>query len=311
MILKRFASVALIFLALFYCDNLLAEEISRADNALNTAISNFVLAVTNDPSSDLYTYVRAMMVAFCFIGIFWKAANWAVGNIKLGDFVVYFIVCAIIWTFYFSYNGAVSGFWGFADDLAAGIQLEAVGTSDPVFSGAKISEAMENFFVKDISIFDGLNAIVSILFFHLIALILEVVVFIISMWGVWGYAFAKITGLIFLPLAFVPITNQFFQKWLQIFLGFWFFHLFSKIALSLYYLYFFAIFGPMDAPVEMSPVGDNLSLGKINLHFVIGIFFLISTGGLASMMASGFNSISSTASRGASQLAKNITEALT
>lgn len=301
--------MALILLA-FNVDSVFAEEIGRADQALNSTIANFVTAATNDPSSTLYQFVRSMMIGFTFIGFAWMVMSWATKWITLGELVVYVGSVILIWTFYTTYNASMSTVWGWADDLAVGVQLQAVGNGDVIFIGEKLSEAIGNFFAQDIDIFDGMNAIVAVLIFHLIALILEVVVFIISMWHVWGYAFAKITGLFFVPLMLVPITRGFFQSWLQIFLGFWFFNFFAKVALAIYYLYFFAIFGPVDTPVELSPLADGMSMGRIMLHFLIGIFFLLSTGGLAAMMASGFSGVAGRMSSGLSNIAALATKAL-
>ncbi len=293
--------IALAFL--FFSDSVLAQELSRADTALNTTIANFVQDIMTDTSSEFYQFVRAMMLGLAFIGLAWHVIMWAIKSIDAGELVVYVLTSILIFTFYASYNTAVSEFWSWSDAIGNGVQEAAVGTSDPLFVGEKINEAISMFFMKDVSLWDGFNAIMSILFFKLISMILSVVVFIISMWSIWGYAFAKITGLIFLPLLFLPITRGFFDKWFQLLLGFWFFNMFAKIALTLFHLYFFSIFGALSDPIEFDPIGDSLALGRINLHFLIGIFFLLSSGGLASMMASGFGGITSKASGSAAKLA--------
>lgn len=292
-------------------DAAIAQELGRADHALNTVIAQFVIDVTTDASSDMYQFIRAMMVGLAFIGVAWHVIQWAMKSIDLGELAIYFLTCFLIFAFYFSYNSAVSEFWSWSDAIALGVQEQAVGTRDPIFIGSKLNEAMMNFFLKDVSIFDGFSAVFSIVAFRLISGLLSIVIFIISQWSVWGYAFAKITGLLFLPLLFLPLTRGFFDKWFQILLGFWFFNLFAKITLTLYHLYFFAIFGVINEPVEFDPIGDTLALQKINLHFLIGIIFLISSGGLASVMASGFGGITSRASGTASKLAALATKFFT
>lgn len=297
------ALYALIVAIVFFSDSALAQELGRADTALNTTIANFVQDVMTDTSSDFYQFVRAMMLGLAFLGTAWHVIMWAMKSIDSGELVIYVLTSILIFTFYANYNSAISEFWSWSDAIGAGVQEAAVGTSDPLFVGSKITEAMNMFFLKDVSLWDGFNAIMSMLWFKLISMLLSIVVFIISMWSIWGYAFAKITGLIFLPLLFLPITRGFFDKWFQILLGFWFFNLFAKIALTLYHLYFFAIFGALSDPIEFDPIGDQLALGRINLHFLIGVFFLIASGGLASMMASGFGGITTKASSGAAKAA--------
>jgi len=305
------ALYAIVIFALFFSESTLAQEIGRADQALNDTISDFVTGVMTNTSSDLYQFVRAMVFGFAFLGLAWHVIQWAMKAIDVGELAIYVVVSILAFTFYFNYNGAVSEFWSWSDAIGLGVQQAAVGTRDPIFVGSQLNEAMANFFLNDASIFDGFSAIFSILLFKLISILLSVVIFIISMWSIWGYAFAKITGLIFLPLFFLPLTRGFFDKWFQILLGFWFFNMFSKIALSLYHLYFFAIFGVLDDPVEFDPIGDRLALNKINLHFIIGIVFLISTGGLASMMSAGFGGVVSKASGGATKLAALATKLIT
>lgn len=305
-LLKLFPVILLCF-----SEVVLAQELGRADNALNTVIADFVIDVMNDTGSDMYQFIRAMMLGLAFIGVAWHVIQWAMKAIDIGELVIYFLTCFLIFAFYFGYNNAISEFWSWSDAIALGVQEQAVGTRDPLFIGSKLNEAMMNFFLKDVSIFDGFSAVMSILWFRLISGLLSIVIFIISMWSVWGYAFAKITGLLFLPLLFLPLTRGFFDKWFQILLGFWFFNMFSKITLTLYHLYFFAIFGALTEPVEFDPIGDALALQKMNLHFLIGIIFLISSGGLASVMASGFGGITSKASGTAAKMAALATKLIT
>lgn len=301
MIFNR-ALFGLILSLLFLSDTTVAQEIGRADIALNTTIANFVQTVMTDSTSEFYQFVRAMMLGLAFIGLAWHMIMWATKSIEDAELVIYVLTSIIIFTVYANYNTAISEFWSWSDSIGIGIQEAAVGTSDTLFIGTKINEAINMFFLKDVSLWDGFNAVMTMVLFKLISLVLSVVVFIISVWSIWGYAFAKITGLIFLPLLFLPITRGFFDKWFQILLGFWFFNMFAKIALTLFHLYFFAIFGVLDDPVEFDPIGDTLALGRINLHFLIGIFFLIASGGLASMMASGFSGVTAKAANGASKV---------
>jgi len=284
----------------------MANEIARADAAINDAVSDFVKGMMNDTSSDLYQFILSMMVGFAFIGIAWHVIQWAIQSIDLSDLVIYILSCFLVFAFYANYDESMSEFWSWSDGISIGIQERAVGNTDPTYIGSKLVETIRLFFVKDVSILDGFRAGLSIIVFYFIVEILEFVIVFISIWSVWGYSFAKIMGLFFLPLLFLPITRSFFEKWFQIFIGFWFFNLFSKVILAIYYLYFFAIFGVVDGPIEYDPKSDSIALGKINLHFAIGIFFLLSSAGLSAMMASGFHGVASGAIKSASAAAKFI-----
>lgn len=306
---RIFYLVALIVLG--FSESVMAQELGRADQALNDTISNFVVGIMTDTGSNFYQFVRSMMMGLAFIGTAWYVIMWALKEYSDGELIMYVLTAILVFTFYFNYNAGVSEFWAWSDSIGLGVQEEAVGTRDPIFVGSQINEAISRFFLSDVSLWDGMGAIFAIIIFKLVSMILSIVVFIISMWSVWGYAFAKITGLVFLPLLFLPITRGFFEKWFHILLGFWFFNMFSKIALSLYHLYFFAIFGAVSDPLEFDPIGDRLALGRIILHFLVGIIFLISVGGLASVMASGFGGITSKASSTTAKLAALATKLIT
>lgn len=288
-----------------------SEELSRANAALNTAISDFVQDALTTQSSDLFQYIRAMMFGMAFIGVAWHTMMWAIKENSDGQSVIYICTVILMFAFYYYYNPFMAEMWSWSDGIGLGVQQAAVGSSDTVFIGERILQAIRNFFLKDISIWDGFNAIVTIIFFKIVSMLLSVVVFIITQWGVWGYAFAKVSGLIFLPMFFIPLTREFFVKWFQIFLGFWFFNLFSKIALSIYYIYFFAIFGAISDPLEFDPIADQMAIQRMSLHFLIGIVFLIASGGLASMMASGFSGVAKSATGGITKAAAIVTRQIT
>jgi len=288
-----------------------AEEVGRADQALNDVISGFVIGIMSDSSSELYGFINSMMLGMAFIGTAWHMMMWvckAISDVELG---LYVLSAILIFTVYKYFNSFIGELWSWSDAIGLAFQHEAVGSRDPIFVGSRLREAMANFFTEDVSMWDGFNVISAVLSFKLISLILSLVIFLISVWSVWGYAFLKITGLIFLPLLFLPLTRGFFDKWFQIFLGFWFFNLFSKIALSLYHLYFFSIVGAVSEPMEYDPVEDRIVLGHMVLHFLLGIVFMLSTAGFASAMASGFSGISSRASTIAQKMTAMATKIIT
>ena len=306
-LLKKLVSSSVILFAFSFSGNVFAEEeLSKADEILNGVISDFVTDLIDNPDSPLSKYILSMMIGFTFIGLAWHTIAWALKKYELEELIAYVFIVIFTWGFYVNYNYALSEICSWADAIGSGIQTEAVGESDPIFAGAKMSEALENIRLKDISIFSGLAAWWVFFQFQVVLVILKIIIFVMNAWGVWGYAFSKITGLLFLPLLLVPFTRKIFDKWFQIFLGFWFFHLFAKIALSLYYLYFFAIFGVLDSPIEFNPVADSLAANRIILHLFIGIFFMLAVGGMSAAMASGFGGITSKASNAAMKVATTV-----
>lgn len=300
-------SVLLIFVSNFAY----AQEIGRADQALNDVVSGFVISIMTDSSSELYGFIRSMMLGLAFIGTVWHVMMWALKAISSVELGLYVLSAMLIFTIYANFNSFMSELWSWSDAIGLTFQYEAAGSRDPLFVGSELRAATTNFFTVDVSLWDGFNVISGVIAFKLVSMILSMVIFLISVWSVWGYAFMKITGLIFLPLLFLPITRSFFDKWFQIFLGFWFFNLFSKIALSLYHLYFFAIFGAVSDPMEFDPVDDRLALSRLVLHFLVGIVFLLSTVGFASVISAGFGGITGRASGVAQKMVAITTKVLT
>ncbi len=287
-------------------DFAMAEELSVADQSINTTVSDFVRRMMSDTSSDLYSTIRAMMLGFAFIGTAWHVMLWAANAIEKFDLVLYMLTCVIIFTIYANFDAFMSELWSWSDGIGLAFQQEAVGSRDPIFIGSQIRIALDNLFTEDLDLWDGINVIGAVLSFKFISLLLSGVIFIVSMWSAWGYAFMKITGLLFLPLLFLPITQGVFQKWFQIFLGFWFFNLFSKIALSLYHLYFFSIVHAQNDPQVYDAVVEYLTMRHLTLHFFMGILFMLAMAGFASAMSSGFNGIASRSSRAMQQIASQL-----
>lgn len=285
-ITKTLTTLALL---LFAIQPVFAIELTNADTALNSTISTFLTTVLAG-GSDFNDFVTSMMVAFCFLGIAYYAATWATQSVEIGEIIVFIFIGFMAWGFFAGYDGAMSTFWGWSDNIALGIQNEVIGTPDPIFIGSRLEEQLNMFFLNDASLFDGFQAIFTILLFRIITFILNIIIFIVSIWSMWGYGFAKLTGLIFLPLVFLPVTRPYFMKWFGILLGFWFFNLFSKIILIMYYLYFGAIFGAITEPVEYEPIADQLALFRISMHFLVGIAFLLSVGGLSAVVGGGAGS---------------------
>lgn len=285
-----------------------AQAIGRADQAMNDVVSDFVRTIMTDTSSDLHGLVRSMMFGLAFIGLAWHVMMWAWKSVDTVDLTLYALSMILIFTLYANFNAAVSEFWSWSDGLGLAFQQQVVGNQDPLFIGNRLQEAMANFFTEDVSFWDGLNVFMGAWLFRMISGLLSIIVFLVSVWSIWGYAFMKITGLIFLPLLFLPFTRQFFEKWFELFLGFWFFNLFSKIALALYHLYFFAVINISD-PVEFDPVGDRVMLWRLGLHFLVGIVFMLSVAGFASSMSSSFGGVTGRASRAAHQITSKIVKA--
>lgn len=305
---KYFMFFALLVLMVISPD-LMASETSKAELVLNDKVAEFVKRITST-GNVFYNYTVAMLTGLTFLGIAWTVMSWAIKSYKLVDVILFLMITALTWIFFNGYDFFLSEFWSWGDALAGAIQKEVVGNDDASFISSKIGEDLAKIRLKDVSIFGGINAIIMSVLFGLVAMVLEVIVFIISMWHVWGYAFAKVVGLFFIPLAILPFTRGFFSSWAQIFLGFWFFNLFAKVTLSIYYIYFSVLLDVGTKPTVFDPVADGLTLSKIMLHFLIGIVFLLGTGKLASMMANGFGGVVSSAGAGMKQTATKIASLL-
>ncbi len=307
--MKRVICLIIGALSFFVASDALATSISemmKADRVFLGAIGNFIISVTSDPNSQMYQFARSMMVGFSFLGTAWMAIKWATKAIDDVEAVTYVLTAFLAFSFYFYYDIATNTFWGFSDGIAAGIQLEAVGIEDPYYLGGTLLGYIERLWVKDVSIFDGLSAIITVIMFKILSGTLNLFLTLINAWNMWGYGFCKVIGILFIPLIFLEATRPFFAKWVELLLGFWFFNMFSKIALSIFHIYFEGVFGAITEIVEYDAIADQIILSQMTVHFLVGIIFLISAGSVSASMSSAIGQISSKSGsvlRGAASMA--------
>ncbi|NWA64064.1 hypothetical protein HX773_24510 [Pantoea sp. B9002] len=119
-----------------------------------------------------------------------------------------------------SYDIATKTFWGIAEGLSYEMQYAFVGNNDPLFILQWIKKATMAIKLSDVGIFDALDMVALSMCWVIIGIALDCVMYLGSVWAVFGYGLAKIVGFVFIPFILVSGTRNLFDGWVRFFTGF-------------------------------------------------------------------------------------------
>lgn len=119
-----------------------------------------------------------------------------------------------------SYDIATQTFWGIAEGLSYEMQYAFVGNNDPLFILQWIKKVTMAIKVSDVGIFDALDMVALSFCWLVIGIALDCVMYLGSIWAVFGYGLSKIVGFLFIPFILLPGTRKLFDGWVRFFTGF-------------------------------------------------------------------------------------------
>ncbi|MCP6645542.1 type IV secretion system protein [Klebsiella pneumoniae] len=119
-----------------------------------------------------------------------------------------------------SYDIATQTFWGIAEGLSYEMQSSFVGNNDPLFILQWIRKVTMAIKVSDVGIFDALDMVALSFCWLIIGIALDCVMYLGSIWAVFGYGLAKIVGFLFIPFILLKGTRNLFDGWVRFFTGF-------------------------------------------------------------------------------------------
>lgn len=119
-----------------------------------------------------------------------------------------------------SYDIATKTFWGIAEGLSYEMQYAFVGNNDPLFVLQWIRKVTMAVKLADVGIFDALDMVALSMCWVIIGIALDCVMYLSSVWAVFGYGLAKILGFVFIPFILIPGTRKLFDGWVRFFTGF-------------------------------------------------------------------------------------------
>jgi len=196
-----------------------------------------------------------------------------------------------------TYNTLTSAIWDIGVGVGAAIQSAMIGTSDLFFGPAFIAQLIGNISMPDASwtsVAQIANAVIASLVLGLVSLVLGALSFLVSIWGVWGYALAKIVGYLFLPFLVFERLMFLFDGWLRFFLGFVVYMIVARVntvlVVAALALYFGFPFPPSIAgmpPIVIPSISSLVELLGLFCFALIGIVALLSTGRFAATILAG------------------------
>ncbi|PXF32089.1 hypothetical protein WH50_06420 [Pokkaliibacter plantistimulans] len=281
---------------------------------------NLKTFVTNVMSGkgDYNIWVEAAFATFAILGLFIEITKWTMSSTgydwqKGIEFLIYFFATVLIKE---NYDTVTQAIFNLGDGLGDALSTGLTGSEDGFKVVNWLKATLSSITLDDIDLSDGITIVVMSLIFSFFIMLLEGLVYVVSVWGELGYALAKIIGLVFVPFLLLEGTRNYFDSWFRFFLGFIVLVFMQKAVLVV------VIVVMQSAMVAVGMIGGGLtveqainqpmkalSLTADDLHtivdliiyFALCIVLLISAFSFSSTLAQGFGSVSG----GLNSVAKN------
>ncbi|MGI0120369.1 hypothetical protein [Zooshikella sp. RANM57] len=255
-------------------------------------INDFVNHVLGNQGSTnvLGSFVWRLMVVMGIVAVADALIQWVFfrGGIEIAVLTVIRIILCVTGLLF--YNYLTDLLWSSVNDLGFAIQKVAIGNTDQFFVYTHIKKILSRLIGMEWDLFDKGSRILASLSFLLFSGLLNLSVTVAAGWSVIGFAFCKLVGFIFIPLAAWRQTSDFLKKMFGIMLGFLLFAFFVRVAcvlvLMLYEAFLFGGFtiGGVKEPQVLQITAANVT--EITLITGLGIVFVASAGPLAYILAS-------------------------
>jgi type IV secretory pathway VirB6-like protein len=304
---RKVIGVSLAMLLVFISPMLL---LSPAEAALSEsmrgifsgALRDFVTGIMSDTGNDIYTFTWMMFLAGTVFLVVTEVAKFIfVGRSAESNLLA---ICWWFATFAImnSYNGFTEAIWGAAVGVSNGYQQYLVGNTDNFFLAQWVHKAMAAVVVEDLSLFDGVKFIIYYWSWMVAVILIDLVAWLAGMWADFGYALAKVVGLIFIPFLLIPATRNLFDSWFKFFVGFGFLLIVLKATMVVAAISVKAIIESLGVSFQGS-YGDPTSvveIAKENLYLLsdasamlfIAFLFVLSSFAFASSLAGGLGNMS-------------------
>jgi hypothetical protein len=242
-------------------------------------------------ATPAYAFAESLFAFFTAILLIELVFRFMMSGVTLAEVLEKIFFIALVRCLMLVYDDGTAAMWGWADAFGGSIQQAAVGTDELFFVPAFISGIMNKFSFLDLSIFDGIMVVLSLVVLSILTTILSVLSYFAVAWGVWGYTVAKLLGWMFVPLMMFKRLEFLWDGWFRFFMGFLMFTVMARVQLSLtaiiFRLYFnlptYSAGDPLPA-TELTGLSDFLG---VIVMIVIAICGLLSTGRFATAIAGG------------------------
>lgn len=265
-----------------------ASEAMRS--LLDTQIKEFVDKVVSDSGNGLNWWARSVMLTLTVILIATQIATFVVKGFDPIYVVEGFTWLSLTSVLYFSYSSFCAGVWSISIGIGDAMQMALVGNTDDLFMVQWLTKSLSSISLDGADIFDDVGIFMHVALWYLIVLALQVVGWIVGLWGYLGNALCQLIGLMFVPFLMLKSTRDIFDGWLKLFIGFVMLNIVLKATMVLTCLVAKSTFqglgvkwagnwsNPSDvvhiAKESFYLVNDATAMLLICIMFVCGAFFM-------------------------------------
>lgn len=197
-----------------------AELPATLRNVLNAQVKNYVTSIMNDSDNNVYIWSK-MIMGFLFIVIVIQEISYfifeGIEAPRLAEAFIYVVMTLIIWN---GYDYGTAALWGVGEGISEGLQGMLIDNQDPFFLSQWIVKSLGHIHLPNVDIFDGVMLSIKLFTWMAVCLVLDFVAYLAGLWALYGYALAKIVGMVFVPFLMHRGTRPFFDAWFKFFTGF-------------------------------------------------------------------------------------------
>ncbi|EKT4531965.1 hypothetical protein QEM33_004612 [Pseudomonas putida] len=279
-------------------------------------LKEFVDGIMLDTNGSVYGFAWMIFLAWSvllFIVEVWKFMQYGfrVSGESNAVSIIWWFATFLLLT---NFNSATSGLWNVFVGISNAYQENLVGNTDNFFLAQWIHKATAAVVVDDIDIFDTMKMVIYYCVWMFIGFLLDIIASLAAMWADFGYALAKVVGMVMVPFMLLPATRKMFDAWFQFFMGFGFLLVVIKATMVVAAISVKSIMVSLGVsfsadwgePSEVVQMGvDNLyMLQDASAMLFIAVLFVLSSFSFASILAGGVGNLSGGLGTAAGMLAR-------
>lgn len=238
--------ILLIISYVFGADNAVAAIVSDTSDVLAdlpTVKYNLANAIERVLASNVAGLATLLFIFFSFIKITQYARHYVLGDVVFIDVAEGVFLIMFVKVLMLNFNELSSMIYSTFDSMGAVIQQAVVGDDDVMYLLEYLDVIVGSISLGSIDIFDSIGRIISYAFLYIVIGALNIFIFMMSVWSIYGYTFAKMVGLIFLPFLVLPSTRSYFMGWLRFFLSFCVLIMVLRVNASIILILLTSLFG--------------------------------------------------------------------
>lgn len=245
--------------------------------SFKTTLDARLTAALADPT--YFGMARIFLVSGIVIAIILGLAQWVAQGFDLAD-ILYVVFMILATNLLFNlYPTLTSAAWGAAEGLGDALQGALLGGDSSFFTPLQYFYKLVTATIFDISVLDAVAPtvlaykILAAVVVMILGVLLVIMAIVASIFGLWGFALAKLIGLIFVPLILFPRLGFIFDGWVRFALGFLLYTVIARVNIAIAALAVGSFYG---VGYSNNPEVSALVLDPDSLYEIIGLIgFLV------------------------------------